>query len=160
MPKINIDCSNCGETMTKWKSQIPKAGKAFCSLSCSTSYRNTHEFNPSHTRDLTGENNPMWGRGDLVAGEKNGMYGRNGELNPNWQGGRHDRGDGYYRVSTGESKRVLEHRKVLEDAGYNLEGMIVHHRDGNPSNNDINNLQVMTQSEHAKLHVDLRKQQK
>lgn len=29
---------------------------------------------------------------------------------------------------------------------------IVHHKDGNPSNNDISNLQIMTLEEHTSLH--------
>ena len=31
-------------------------------------------------------------------------------------------------------------------------GEIVHHRDGNKRNNDPENLQVMTQSEHCRIH--------
>lgn len=31
-------------------------------------------------------------------------------------------------------------------------GEIVHHKDGNKKNNDPKNLQVMTQSEHCKVH--------
>ena len=36
-------------------------------------------------------------------------------------------------------------------------GMIVHHKDGDFSNNKIENLQIMTQSEHVGLHNKLRK---
>jgi hypothetical protein len=36
---------------------------------------------------LSGENNSMHGKGYLIAGEKNGMFGRTGENHPNWQGG-------------------------------------------------------------------------
>lgn len=33
-----------------------------------------------------------------------------------------------------------------------LESEVVHHKDGNPNNNNIENLEIMTRSEHAKLH--------
>ncbi len=49
-----------------------------------------------------------------------------------------------------------EHRIVAEQLlGRPLvKGEIVHHRDGNKHNNDPSNLEVMTQSEHMKLHWD------
>jgi hypothetical protein len=159
MPKISIECFNCGKPMSKWKSQIPKSGQSYCSLSCSTSYRNKNEFNPAHDRDITGDKNPMWGRGDLITGEKNGMSGRNRDKNPNWQGGTHMRKDGYFRVLTDEG-RILMHRKILIDLGVDLEGKVVHHKNENPSDNRIENLEVMTQSEHAKLHMKLRNKNK
>ncbi len=48
-----------------------------------------------------------------------------------------------------------EHRVVMEaHLGRPLaEGEIVHHRDGNRRNNAIENLQVMTQSDHMKGHL-------
>ena len=36
----------------------------------------------------------------------------------------------------------------------------VHHKDGNPINNDIGNLQIVGRSEHKRLHVLLRMQTK
>lgn len=49
---------------------------------------------------------------------------------------------------------VHQHRIVAEKIlGRKLEkGEIVHHIDHNKKNNDPSNLQIMTQSEHAKLH--------
>ena len=137
--------------MLKYKSQIPKSGKAYCSLSCSTSYRNKHEFNPSHHRDISGEKNPMFGKGHLIAGENNGMYCRKAEDCPNRKGGRHQRKDGYIRLNV-YGKRVLEHRKVMEDAGFDTEGMVVHHKNGDKSDNSLDNLELMTQSEHIEKH--------
>ena len=49
---------------------------------------------------------------------------------------------------------ILKHRLIMmEYLGRELtENEVVHHIDHNKSNNDISNLQLMTQSEHAKLH--------
>lgn len=46
------------------------------------------------------------------------------------------------------------HRKIMEDyLGRRLnKNEVVHHIDGNKTNNDINNLQVMTRAEHSKYH--------
>ncbi len=35
-------------------------------------------------------------------------------------------------------------------------GYVIHHKDFNPANNNLNNLQMMTRSEHNKLHSDMR----
>jgi HNH endonuclease len=51
-------------------------------------------------------------------------------------------------MKRGGSAGVKRYRKI---AGAQP-GQIVHHVDGNPMNNDPENLQLMTQSEHAKLH--------
>lgn len=47
------------------------------------------------------------------------------------------------------------HRYLMEQKlGRKLDSNeVVHHMDDNKSNNDIDNLQVMTRSEHAKLHA-------
>lgn len=52
-----------------------------------------------------------------------------------------------------------QHRVVAEEKlGRPLEeGEIVHHIDGNKFNNDPDNLQVMTQSEHARIHFQGKK---
>ena len=57
--------------------------------------------------------------------------------------------DGRYVASYGK----LLHRDIWEYFNGKIQnGYVVHHIDGNPSNNDISNLQIMTQSEHIRLH--------
>lgn len=55
-------------------------------------------------------------------------------------------------------RRVRYHRFVMEQyLGRKLErNEVVHHIDGNKFNNDISNLRLLTNSEHAKLHYSKR----
>lgn len=48
---------------------------------------------------------------------------------------------------------VREHHKVLYDNGIELEkGQVVHHRNENRADNRLENLEVMTNSDHLRLH--------
>lgn len=60
----------------------------------------------------------------------------------------------YKAVKIKSKKRDL-HRVVMEEhLGYQLTRReVVHHKDGNPMNNDIGNLQVMSLSEHSRMHM-------
>lgn len=79
---------------------------------------------------------------------------RAGKNNPAWKGGERSRNDGYVLVWTQEGER-LKHRVVMEAVmGRRLEdNEIVHHIDGDKSNNNPDNLVVMTQSEHTSVHA-------
>ena len=86
--------------------------------------------------------------------------------NPNWKGGRHDH-EGYITIYAPDHpkasrKRVYEHQLVMEKylGRYLEEGEVVHHIDGNRKNNDINNLLLLTNSDHAKLHAIIRRGRK
>lgn len=68
--------------------------------------------------------------------------------------------DGYYRITSvkeGNSGKLL-HRLIFEDF-YQCkldemfpEGVVIHHDDGNPSNNEIWNLVPMSREDHYRLH--------
>src|SRR5665213_899867 len=61
-------------------------------------------------------------------------------------------GQGYYRTSRKWEKRQL-HRDVWSAThGPIPPGIIVHHIDGNPSNNDLSNLEGLTRKEHSARH--------
>jgi hypothetical protein len=104
----------------------------------------------------------MYGKGHLIKGKANPMYGKTGSQNPAWKGGRKIRKDGYilayapdhpHAISDGDNDKryVLEHRLVMEKhLGRHLEpNEVVHHIDGNTSNNEIANLKLYnSQSEH------------
>lgn len=68
--------------------------------------------------------------------------------------GRYTSKAGYvYRFGNG--KKQLEHRAVMEQhLGHKLDKHLhVHHIDGDKSNNTLENLQVLTATEHDRLHM-------
>lgn len=90
-----------------------------------------------------------------------GVKGYNsGNKHPMWKGGINKMVNGYLRdLIVGKGKYELEHRKIIEQLmGRKLtKEEVVHHIDGNRTNNHINNLVLMTRSEHQKLHYKNRK---
>lgn len=156
-----VSCGQCGAEFYR----VPSNAEArYCSKSCARTALNLTSSNPSHSRDLTGENNPMWGKG--MKGEENPMYGRRKEAAPRWKGGRKVRKDGYVLVVAPEghpspadtskasgTAYILEHRLVMEQqlGRYLDPAEVVHHIDGNPSNNDPSNLELFaSQAEHIR----------
>lgn len=74
-------------------------------------------------------------------------------LSMNWKG-ISLKPNGYFEVTRGENKGRLLHRVVIEEhIGRKLKPTeIVHHKNENKTDNRIDNLQVMTRSEHTKMH--------
>lgn len=80
---------------------------------------------------------------------------RIGNKNPNWHGGRYQSQDGYILVRVGKNY-ALEHRIVMEnylDRKLNNRELI-HHLNGVKDDNRIENLQLVTHSEHSKLDAN------
>jgi hypothetical protein len=88
-------------------------------------------------------------RSPVAQGNTRRLY---GEEHPNWKGG-HLARSGYKIVSKRGKTNQYEHRLVAEQMiGRPLEpGEVVHHVDGNRSNNDPSNLMVMKRQEHDRL---------
>ncbi|AMK16292.1 HNH endonuclease signature motif containing protein [Methanobrevibacter olleyae] len=69
-------------------------------------------------------------------------------------GNAYKRRDGYYQITSGIYKGKLLHRLVYEkERGPIPEGFVVHHLDNNKANYDINNLILLSKSNHHRLHM-------
>lgn len=77
-----------------------------------------------------------------------------GQDSPNWKGGKEITKAGYIRLWISRDERVLEHRKVMEDhLGRRLDrSEVVHHINGNNSDNRLTNLRLTTFSEDIRQH--------
>lgn len=87
-------------------------------------------------------------------GDRNPMKGRCEEAHPNWKGICSDKKGHFTMIRDG--KRYFVHRLVIADYfGIPIEKLsakiVVHHIDGNPTNNDIDNLAITTQRGHTRL---------
>ncbi|MDP3983078.1 MAG: HNH endonuclease [bacterium] len=87
---------------------------------------------------------------------------RVGENNPNWKGGVHKIGSYYYQYAPGHRKAVkfrdtpyvLRSTLSLEKKiGRKLrKAELPHHKDGNKANDNLRNLEVMTNADHRRHH--------
>lgn len=78
-----------------------------------------------------------------------------GSLNHEWKGGKYTGKDGYVHIRIiAEKKYVREHQLVMEEhIGRKLKkGEVVHHRNGIKTDNRLTNLQLLTISEHKRIH--------
>lgn len=86
-----------------------------------------------------------------------------GPGNPNWKGGRSVRTDGRtlafvpdYPGRKSNGPYVLEYRLIVERHLGRLlrDDEVVHHINGNPADNRIENLEVLTRVEHGRAHIE------
>ena len=86
---------------------------------------------------------------------------KSGNLNGNWKGGIINDGHGRVLVYAPNhpnpnafGTHVYRYRLVMENhlGRFLIPGEIVHHKNGNKSDDKIKNLQLMIQSKHAKIH--------
>lgn len=156
-----VPCDVCGTLFWRFASR-PDA--RYCSRSCATTARNLTDANPAYHRDISGDKNPMYGKGK--SGPDNPMYGRRKDLAPRWTGGTRTRLDGYAVVIAPDdhphpsyvkpsgTKYLLAHRHIMEQhLGHYLDpAEVVHHIDGDPTNNAIENLRLfVNQAEHMSI---------
>jgi len=87
---------------------------------------------------------------------------KHGAAHGNWKGGKRLDNNGYVLIRTpGHPKAhshglyVLEHILIMEKhiGRYLSKEEVVHHRDGNRQNNNLDNLQLLTRGAHTSLHL-------
>ena len=154
--KANTECTNCGESFHIKKSQKERYNRNlgfFCSKDCLNMYKV-----------------------NAYSGEGNHQYGLKGHLNSSFKGDlierkNHKNVDIYkyvgYEYEGNQKGRVTLHRYLVQENAYLFgidnfdlingqhilkKGLDVHHIDHNHSNNDLDNLQVLTRSEHTSEH--------
>jgi 5-methylcytosine-specific restriction endonuclease McrA len=130
MRNIERKCEWCGKTFLAYPSEIKK-GRKFCSQSCSTTYRNTHD---KPTKSVEVRDKISKHHAD-VSGEKNPMYMRRGKEAPSYKDGRNSfKGEIYRRMLLASGrKQECEICKATTD-------LHVHHIDGDHSHNVLENL--------------------
>jgi hypothetical protein len=130
MSQTLIDCAcGCGQK----RSRLDRFGKQRLYICGHGGRRFTSEYSPGR-RFQNGE-----------AGEKSHT----------WNGGRGVTWRGYIRVNIGPYKRELEHRVVMERfLGRKLtKTEHVHHKNGDKTDNRLENLELLDESSHHKLHA-------
>lgn len=127
---IDVTCAKCQREFRALEAERRRGWGRFCSTSCRSSF---------HLR---------------------------GKRSNNWRGGKTKIGSGHILVHAPADPHAdkkgyaLEHRVVAaEHRGRALlPHEIVHHINGDPADNRPDNLQVMTQSEHMRLHNRIQRQ--
>lgn len=140
MPKMNLVCDYCGKEYTSYQ-----CGKYnhFCSIECRRvgaylmSQNITPEDRERRSKQIIRVNKTINNDKEHLERRADNLRGRGSGKSYTKRNGKH------------------EHRLVVEKMlGRPLKpGEIVHHKDGDKHNNDPDNLEVMTQSEHIKEHL-------
>ncbi len=83
---------------------------------------------------------------------------RRGEKSPTWKGGKTRSRKGYV-VLRNDGDVIFEHRAIMEaHIGRKLtDDEVVHHINGDKTDNRLENLQLMTRGEHSTMHNKRRK---
>ena len=145
--KPNTKCPVCKKEFYIKQFQLSKSKNTCCSLDCS-----------SKLRKIT------------MSGENNHQYGLTGDKNSSFKEYRNER-HGYYNLYEpdhpfcDDDGRILEHRLMAEKFllenkfSIDIDGkkylspdFVVHHKDQNKKNNNIENLQILTKSQHTSIH--------
>ena len=176
--KVTQSCRKCGKVYTVSPS---RTGSGFCSTKCWYEWEGRPTAKIKKICPTCRKIFETWPKDDCTycsykCIKKEPRY---GEENSNWKGGRTIHSDGYVYLKgkehpfAGPHGYVFEHRLVMEqylrenhpdhpalirlgEKLYLSPDYEVHHKDGVRTNNRIENLEVLTKSEHTVLHNDKR----
>lgn len=104
-----------------------------------------------------------WDNWTLCAYDHSYMVSKNGEIIKTWLSGRMNKLNpakndfGYPHVTlkiNGKPKTILMHRLIMDSFFGIPDGMQINHIDGNPGNNNIDNLEICTASQNSQHAVD------
>lgn len=150
--KLTLRCDWCEGEFMRYPSQV-KAHN-FCSRKCLAKFSNKTS-NPEHYRELKN-----------YAGQSKNMTEINQKMNPyrmdfstryklrKAQLAKGNNGNTYAKMFGHHEHRILAERKIGRPLKPNE---AVHHADGDRRNNNSENLVVMTASDHARFHTELRR---
>ena len=161
--KIQLICEYCGQSFSQWPGNLkkhPTSGK-YCSQKCRQAALAGRivsvacEYCGAEFEVLECVRNN--GRGKYC-GPRCGRAAQasniSGEKNHNWLGGVWLSSNGYRVLGIGHGKGRAEHKVVMEEIlGRSLaKDEVVHHKNGNKTDNRPENLEVMTRAQHMRLH--------
>lgn len=135
MGKIKRICQQCGKEFYTQSCYLKRGGGKFCSISCNTTFRNLTN-NPTRSADVRQKISEHHAD---VSGENNPMYGKRGNLAPGYIDGR------------SAAKLSAPYQRVLWAAGVEkkcafcgtVENIHVHHKDHDHKNNALENLMYL-----------------
>ena len=153
LPKVDVTCKECGIVFKEH--QCHAGRRVFCSNACKDKNK---EYLAGQSANVSGKNNPQW-TGGLSMHSDGYIY----QYAPDHPFSSR----GYvlqHRLRAEEHLRLVDPDSIclvrLGDKKYLRPEFLVHHKDLDKTNNSPDNLLVVTNSEHQKIHAAMRKAEK
>lgn len=166
---ITRTCEKCGVEFRVKPSAIKRGRGKFCSRRCFALHNWGGERNPKYAAALkevkclqcgtafkTYQSQIKNGGGKYCSYSCKSKYENSGERHYAWNGGKFP-ANGYIAVSVGQDRKKYEHQVIAALAlGRPLKkGEVVHHVNGNKTDNRNSNLIICSSSYHHRLHQNM-----
>ena len=155
---MKVKCKLCGKQFNTCPAKIKDGRGKYCSRKCRDKarikLRTVKCIVCGKVRTYTTREYGTRKRAALYCSVKCRNKHRVGDKHGRWKGGEYKRLNGYIMQYKGVNNHQRQHRFVMEKAiGRALtDSEVVHHINRNKTDNRIENLKIMTQSEHVRLH--------